>query len=76
MSCIIIARAHALNIDGRSKVTPVDITTLPNGVRVVTEPTPGYFSSVGVYIDAGSRYESPRLSGTSHIMDRMAFKVR
>lgn len=44
-------------------------------MRVVTEPTPGYFSSVGVYIDAGSRFESPRLSGASHIMDRMAFKV-
>ncbi|KAG8898692.1 Mitochondrial-processing peptidase subunit alpha, partial [Tulasnella sp. 403] len=33
-----------------------------------------YFSSVGVYIDAGSRYESPHLSGASHILDRMAFK--
>lgn len=54
----------------------MEITTLPNNVRVATEPTPGHFSSVGVYIDAGSRYESPHLSGVSHIMDRMAFKVR
>ncbi|KAG9013213.1 Mitochondrial-processing peptidase subunit alpha [Tulasnella sp. JGI-2019a] len=69
-------RRTFVNPAGPSKeVLPVDITTLPNGVRVVTEPTPGYFSSVGVYIDAGSRYESPRLSGSSHIMDRMAFKT-
>lgn len=59
----------------RWQVLDAEITTLPNNVRVATEPTPGHFSSVGIYIDAGSRYESPRMSGVSHIMDRMAFKV-
>jgi processing peptidase subunit alpha len=29
---------------------------------------------VGVYIDAGSRYENDSLRGASHIMDRLAFK--
>lgn len=51
------------------------ITTLSNKLRVATEATPGHFSAVGVYIDAGSRYEAPQFSGVSHILDRMAFKV-
>ncbi|OJT14395.1 Mitochondrial-processing peptidase subunit alpha [Trametes pubescens] len=54
---------------------PVRITTLPNGLRVATESTPGHFSSVGLYVDAGSRYESPSTSGVSHFLDRMAFKT-
>lgn len=52
------------------------LTRLPNGVRVATEALPGAFSGVGVYIDAGSRYESDDLRGVSHIIDRLAFKVR
>lgn len=50
------------------------ITTLSNGVRVATEALPGAFSGVGVYIDAGSRYENDHLRGVSHIIDRLAFK--
>ncbi|KAF4627402.1 hypothetical protein G7Y89_g10750 [Cudoniella acicularis] len=51
-----------------------EISTLPNGVRVATEALPGHFSGIGVYIDAGSRYENDYLRGVSHIMDRLAFK--
>src|SRR5277367_5936438 len=50
------------------------ITELPNGIRVATESLPGPFSGVGVYIDAGSRYENESLRGVSHIIDRLAFK--
>ncbi|PVH93271.1 hypothetical protein DM02DRAFT_619366 [Periconia macrospinosa] len=50
------------------------ITTLSNGVRVATEALPGHFSGVGVYVDAGSRYENDALRGVSHIVDRLAFK--
>ncbi|KAI9709547.1 MAG: Mitochondrial-processing peptidase subunit alpha [Bogoriella megaspora] len=50
------------------------ITTLPNGIRVATEALPGHFSGMGVYVDAGSRYENSALRGTSHIIDRLAFK--
>lgn len=53
----------------------VKITTLPNRIRVATEATPGHFSSVGLYVDAGSRYEWSEVSGVSHFLDRMAFKV-
>ena len=67
-------RAYAT---GAAATDPVQITTLPNQVRVATEATPGHFSAVGVYIDAGSRYERPWVpgeSGVSHLLDRMAFK--
>ncbi|KAI7547118.1 hypothetical protein KC317_g15212, partial [Hortaea werneckii] len=50
------------------------VTTLSNGVRVATEALPGHFSGIGVYIDAGSRYENEGLRGVSHIIDRLAFK--
>ena len=55
----------------------LQVTTLPNKVRVATEATPGHFSAVGVYVDAGSRYERPWIpgeNGVSPLLDRMAFK--
>ena len=51
-----------------------DVTTLSNGVRVATDALPGHFSGIGVYVDAGSRYEPAALRGVSHIIDRLAFK--
>ena len=51
-----------------------EITTLPNGIRVATEALPGHFSGIGVYVDAGSRYENGALRGVSHIADRLAFQ--
>ena len=53
----------------------VQVTTLPNRLRVATDSAPGHFSSVGLYIDAGARYETPETSGVSHFLDRVAFKV-
>ncbi|KAF9976833.1 Mitochondrial-processing peptidase subunit alpha, partial [Actinomortierella ambigua] len=50
------------------------VTTLPNGVRVATENSGGHFASLGVYVDAGSRYEDNATRGVSHILDRLAFK--
>lgn len=41
---------------------------------MASEDLPDAFSGVGVYIDAGSRYENDSLRGASHIMDRLAFK--
>ncbi|TDZ35224.1 Mitochondrial-processing peptidase subunit alpha [Colletotrichum trifolii] len=69
-------RTHATIIDPIPK-EPTDldaITTLPNGLRIASEALPGSFSGVGVYVDAGSRYEDAGLRGVSHIMDRLAFK--
>ncbi|KAF9961340.1 Mitochondrial-processing peptidase subunit alpha [Mortierella alpina] len=50
------------------------VTKLPNGVRVATEDSQGHFASLGVYVDAGSRYEDDSTRGVSHILDRLAFK--
>ncbi|KAI9730980.1 MAG: Mitochondrial-processing peptidase subunit alpha [Cirrosporium novae-zelandiae] len=69
------ARNFASVIESSKDPTELDeITTLPNGVRVATESLPGPFSGIGVYVDAGSRYESADLQGVSHIIDRLAFK--
>ncbi|KAH7308160.1 peptidase M16 inactive domain-containing protein [Stachybotrys elegans] len=51
-----------------------NIGVLKNGMRVVSEDLPGSFAGVGVYVEAGSRFETPSLCGVSHIMDRLAFK--
>ncbi|PTB75988.1 hypothetical protein M440DRAFT_1392449 [Trichoderma longibrachiatum ATCC 18648] len=40
-----------------------EITTLPNGLRVASEALPGSFSGVGVYVEAGSRFENESLRG-------------
>ncbi|TXT10794.1 hypothetical protein VHUM_02299 [Vanrija humicola] len=65
----LLRRASSASLPPTSQVT-----TLPNKVRVATETTPGHFHAVGVYVDAGSRFESHRTSGTSHLLDRLAFK--
>lgn len=70
-------RTHATASKQPSEKEPTDldqITTLPNGIRVATEALPGHFSGIGVYVDAGSRYENEGLRGVSHIIDRLAFK--
>ncbi|KAK4505547.1 hypothetical protein PRZ48_003510 [Zasmidium cellare] len=67
--------ASVSNTPSERDPTELDkITTLPNGIRVATEDLPGHFSGIGVYIDAGSRYENDALRGVSHIIDRLAFK--
>lgn len=71
------ARRRGLATAVAEEKDPVEldqITTLPNGIRVATEALPGHFSGIGVYVDAGSRYENDALRGVSHIIDRLAFK--
>ena len=41
---------------------------------MTTENNPGHFAAVGIYVDAGSRYETDQTSGYAHIIDRMSFK--
>ncbi|MCJ1341336.1 Mitochondrial-processing peptidase subunit alpha [Bachmanniomyces sp. S44760] len=76
LSSLRLGRGLATAVDDSQKdPTEFDqITTLPNGLRVATEALPGPFSGVGVYVDAGSRYEDEQLRGVSHIVDRLAFK--
>ncbi|XP_077211416.1 putative mitochondrial-processing peptidase subunit beta, mitochondrial [Tasmannia lanceolata] len=51
------------------------ITTLPNGLRVATESTlSSRTATVGVWIDAGSRFETDETNGTAHFLEHMFFK--
>lgn len=53
----------------------VSKTTLPNGIRVVTEEMPHVRSiSAGVWVDQGSRHEEPPESGITHFVEHMVFK--
>ena len=50
-------------------------TVLPGGLRVVTEHMVGARSaSVGVWVDVGSRDETPALHGCSHFLEHLLFK--
>jgi predicted Zn-dependent peptidase len=51
------------------------LTTLPNGLRIVTEHMPGLKSaSAGVWVMAGGRHERPEQNGIAHFLEHMAFK--
>ena len=50
-------------------------TTLPNGIKVITEAMPHVRSvSVGVWISSGSRRETAEQNGISHFIEHMLFK--
>jgi predicted Zn-dependent peptidase len=52
-----------------------DLTTLDNGLRVLTVTLPHVQSvSLGFFLAAGSRYESAEVSGISHFAEHMLFK--
>jgi predicted Zn-dependent peptidase len=51
------------------------VTTLPSGVRVVTEHVPGVRSiALGLWVLTGSRNESPAQAGLSHFLEHLLFK--
>lgn len=52
-----------------------ELTTLPNGLRVVTERMPGLGSAaIGLWVTAGGRHERPDQNGIAHFLEHMAFK--
>ncbi|CAG5117691.1 unnamed protein product [Candidula unifasciata] len=50
------------------------VTTLNNGIRVATENTGIITSTVGLWIDAGSRYENARNNGVAHFAEHLLYK--
>jgi predicted Zn-dependent peptidase len=53
----------------------IAMTTLANGVRVITEAMPHVRSvSIGIWVCAGSRRETPAQNGVSHFIEHMLFK--
>ena len=53
----------------------VEITRLPSGLVVATDPMPHLMSAaLGVWVNCGARHENPAESGLSHMLEHMAFK--
>uniref|UniRef100_A0A669EU71 Ubiquinol-cytochrome c reductase core protein 1 n=1 Tax=Oreochromis niloticus TaxID=8128 RepID=A0A669EU71_ORENI len=50
------------------------LTTLDNGLRVASEETGHATCTVGLWISAGSRYESEKNNGAGFFLEHMAFK--
>lgn len=55
-------------------VPPTCVSTLENGMRVASEDSGAPTATVGLWIDAGSRYENERNNGVAHFLEHMAFK--
>ncbi|MEX2229219.1 MAG: pitrilysin family protein [Dehalococcoidia bacterium] len=52
-----------------------EITTLANGLRVLTTPMPtAQSAAVAFFVGVGSRHEAPRTNGLSHYIEHMLFK--
>jgi processing peptidase subunit beta len=58
-----------------SPAIKTETTTLKNGLTVATQYSPyAQTSTVGVWIDAGSRAETAETNGTAHFLEHLAFK--
>ena len=50
-------------------------TTLPSGLRIVTEEVSGVRSAtVGIWVNVGSRDETKPVAGASHFLEHLLFK--
>lgn len=66
---------HTVKDDDGTVTSRVRRTVLPSGLRIVTEQMAGSRSaSIGVWVDVGSRDESPTLHGCSHFLEHLLFK--
>jgi predicted Zn-dependent peptidase len=53
----------------------VELHTLSNGLRIVTEHMPGLESAaLGLWVSAGGRHETAEQNGIAHFLEHMAFK--
>jgi len=54
---------------------PVVRTVLPSGLRIVTEEFPSVRSAaIGIWVNVGSRDETPAVAGASHFLEHLLFK--
>ncbi len=57
------------------KAENIELTTLPNGLRVVSETVPHVQSvSMGIWVGVGERDEEKGVLGISHFIEHMVFK--
>src|SRR5476651_1728123 len=51
------------------------VTTLPNGLRVITDSIPHVETvTCGLWVEVGARHEPASINGISHVLEHMAFK--
>jgi len=50
------------------------VTRNKNQLRIASESNNGSVATVGVWTDAGSRYENAKSNGLAHLFERLAFK--
>ncbi|MFE6753634.1 M16 family metallopeptidase [Streptomyces sp. NPDC057684] len=69
-----VARTQTL-IKGENGIGTVRRTTLPGGLRIVTETLPSVRSATfGIWANVGSRDETPALNGATHYLEHLLFK--
>ncbi len=53
----------------------IQVTTLPNGLRVVTDTVPSMHSvAIGIWTNVGTRHEDMAENGVAHMVEHMLFK--
>ncbi|MGI5357820.1 M16 family metallopeptidase [Streptomyces sp. CA-252508] len=69
-----VARTQTL-LKGKDGIGTVRRTTLPGGLRIVTETLPSVRSATfGIWAHVGSRDETPTLGGATHYLEHLLFK--
>jgi len=53
----------------------VQVSTLPNGLRVATQETYQQATAIALFIDCGTIFENDDNHGICHVLERMAFKA-
>jgi len=69
-----VAKQNARSMSSLVAYPQTKQTTLANGLRVASETGAGDTATVGIWIDAGSRYETPETNGVAHFLEHMSFK--
>ncbi|XP_064400504.1 mitochondrial-processing peptidase subunit beta-like [Halichondria panicea] len=72
--CASTSAGNATYLQSLINTPETKVTTLPNGLRVASENSGGSTCTVGLWIDAGSRYEDAETNGTAHFLEHMIFK--
>jgi len=72
---IVAVNCKHLNHYKDHRLVSIKVSTLENGLRVATDSTSSVeTASVGIWVHAGSRNETPEINGVAHFLEHMAFK--
>jgi len=66
---------YAPTKDQKEVFYKTELTTLPNGLRVASQPRFGKYTTIGVAVGSGSRFETGFQNGLSHFLEKMGFNA-